>query len=180
MSRLTKQETQTIRELVSQGLTAGQIAKQIGRGGQTVRDFAKRMALNLTPGRPGSRSRSTLANPRGRPSTILDRSPPGLSLAQRRHRATLPTLTIALDAAAHQILTAAAAHRRKPLERLCADVLEGTAFLGDINTQTAKLWRYRDIGEKQKQHERAKLIRAKQTNKPDREIASETAKAVEV
>ena len=100
---------------------------------------------NLTRGEP-----AMMANPIGRHSAVLERAPPGISLAQRQARAKLPTLTIALDSGAFQILTAAAAHRRKPIEKLAADIIEGTVFLGSIPQQEAKALRYRWSSQKEK------------------------------
>jgi len=114
-----------------------------------------------------------------RHSTILSKSPPGLSLAQRRARAKLPTLTIRLDAGALQILTAAADHRRKPVEKLASDILEGTCFLGSIPQQEAKAFRYRQTSEKEKiaAKVRASVVKAHDTRKQNREIACGPTKA---
>jgi hypothetical protein len=171
-NNLTEEETQRLRDLVSQGLTASEVAKQIGRNAGTVREAAKRMGLNLKPGKAGN---PFLALARGRPSAFLDKAPPGLSLAQRQARAKLPTVTITLDAGAFQILTAAADHRHKSVERLAADLIEGTCFLGSIATQEAKALRYRTISEKEK-------ISAQNSanDSRNRDIACEAAKAAEV
>jgi hypothetical protein len=50
-------------------------------------------------------------------------------------------------------LSAAAAHRQKTAERLAADIIEGTAFLGDIETQASKATAYKtgDFRKRQQQ-----------------------------
>lgn len=91
-----------------------------------------------------------LGNPRGVNTVILNRSPKG-SLVERRRESSLPSIVVTLDVNAHEILRKAAEHRHKPIQRLVADIVMGTLYLGDINTQTAKLVRYRTLTEKQQE-----------------------------
>lgn len=152
MSNLSEEEKQRIRELGSQGLTAGEIAAQMGRNKETVREAAKRMALHLTPGRVGNPSFASVRP--GRLTAVTARTPQG-SLEVRRREAQLPAITIRLDPGAYQILSAAAGHRRKSAERLAADIVEGTCFLGSIPTQESKASRFRASSDKDAIQDRA-------------------------
>jgi hypothetical protein len=91
-----------------------------------------------------------IGNLRGRYSRILETSPPGMSLAQRQHRASLPTVTVTLDPDAHHVLSGAASHRRKSIEALCADILLGACFGGSILNLEAKAAAYSAKTEKEK------------------------------
>jgi len=110
-------------------------------------------------------------------STILNKSPAGLSLAQRQREARMPRVTVTLDDDAHGILVKAAAYRKTTIERLCANVLMGTAYLGDINTQTAKVYRFRELGVKAKLTARMSAARAAKGNKDSNRDIAESADA---
>jgi hypothetical protein len=68
----------------------------------------------------------------------------------RQQEAKLPEITIRVDVDAHKILDAAARHRRKSIEKLAADIIEGTVFLGSIPQQEAKAFRYRTSSTKER------------------------------
>jgi hypothetical protein len=86
----------------------------------------------------------SLGNPSGRFSPIMEKSPVGtLSLRQRQANATKQPVTVMLDNDAYVVLSAAAAHRSKVVERLAADVLEGVSLTGGIDTFEAKATAYR-------------------------------------
>jgi hypothetical protein len=161
---LTDDETRKIRDLIAQGVTASEIARQTGRGRETVRKVAERHALNLTLGQSGKRS---TANPRGRvPSGIVERAPKG-SLVQRQNESKMPKVSLVLDPDAHEVLSRAAEHRRKTIERLCEDILLGTALRGSIPQQEAKATTYRAASTRQRQEQViSATLKAQETETP--------------
>jgi hypothetical protein len=78
-----------------------------------------------------------------------------------------------METAAHEVLRRAAEHRRKTLERLCEDILLGTALGGSIRGQEAKATAYRCAGEKQKQEQAASAsaMKGQATRRKNRDIA---------
>ena len=66
----------------------------------------------------------------------------------------MPVLEIRLHPDAHEVLTKAAGHRRKTIERICEDILLGTALRGSIEQQVTKALTYRASSEKQKEQAR--------------------------
>jgi hypothetical protein len=179
VARITEDETRKIRELIGEGLTAAEIASKVGRNVETVRRVARDAGLKLTSRKPSNPSFGTVRP--GKVSAVSARAPMG-SLVQRQREAKMPAITIRLDDDANQILTKAAAHRHTTIERLCENVLMGTAFLGDINTQTAKVQRFRELGAKEKLSAHMSAMRQARTDKDskNREIACEPGQPGEV